>query len=61
MINVLAIVSIWVPTLMFFSFEGIMLSICLWMLHGLKKERAKKRPIGFVVTSGPESRSRSAE
>jgi hypothetical protein len=60
MIDVLAIVSIWVPTFVFFAFEGLMLSVCLWMLHGLKKERAKKRPIGFII-SGPESRSRSAE
>lgn len=59
MTDLLAVVSIWVPTFCFFGFEALMLSICLWMLHGLKKDESKKRPIGF--TAGPESRSRSAE
>jgi hypothetical protein len=47
-------------TLAFLMFSGMLLGIGFWAIHGLKKERAKKRPIGFVI-SEPESRSRSAE
>jgi hypothetical protein len=57
----LAIDPMWYPTFGFFGFSGFLAAIGFWAIHGLKKERAKKRPIGFVATSGPESRSRSAE
>jgi hypothetical protein len=58
--NVLAINPMYYGTLGFLMFSGMLLSIGLWAIHGMKKERAEKRPIGFI-TSAPESRSRSAE
>jgi len=59
--DVLDINPMYYGTLSFLMFSGMLLSIGFWAIHSLKKERTKKRPIGFVATAGPESRSRSAE
>jgi hypothetical protein len=56
--KMLAINPMYYGTLGFLMFSGMLLSVGLWAIHGMKKERAQKRPIGF--TAGPESRSRSA-
>jgi len=55
--NMFAINPMYYGTLAFLAFSGMLLSVGFWAIHGLKKERGKKRPIGFV-TAGPESRSR---
>ena len=46
-------------TLGYLAFSACFIIPGLFLVHSIKKEQAKKRPIGF--TSGPESRSRSAE
>lgn len=47
-------------TLAFFAFEACFIIPGLFLVHSIKKEESKKRPIGFI-TAGPESRSRCAE
>jgi hypothetical protein len=48
-------------TLAFLAFSTCVFIIPgLFLVHSLKKEQKKKRPIGFI-TSAPESRSRSVE
>jgi hypothetical protein len=47
-------------TFAFLGFMSFFILLAMWMLRGLSKEEAKKRPAGFV-TSAPESRSRSSE
>jgi hypothetical protein len=48
-------------TLAFLAFSSCFIIPGLFLVHSLKKEQKKKRPIGFLTTSAPESRSRSAE
>jgi hypothetical protein len=55
--DVIDINPMYYGTLAFLMFSGMLLSIGFWAIHGLKKDRAKKRPIGFA-TSVPESRPR---
>ena len=47
-------------TLTFLAFMTPFFTVAAWIIRGWNREDAKKRPIGFI-TSGPESRSRSAE
>ena len=47
-------------TFTFLGFMSLFFALAFWMLRGLRKEEARKRPIGFI-TSVSESRSRSAE
>ncbi|HXA17348.1 MAG TPA: hypothetical protein VN380_10165 [Thermoanaerobaculia bacterium] len=47
-------------TLAFLAFSSCFIIPGLFLAHSLKKAQKKKRHIGFI-TSGPESRSRSAE
>jgi len=47
-------------TLAFLAFSACLIIQGLFLVHSIKKQQAKKRPIGFV-TAAPESRSRSAE
>jgi hypothetical protein len=44
-------------TFAYLAFSSFFVIGGLWLAHSFKKERAKKRPIGFV-TSGPESHPR---
>jgi hypothetical protein len=44
----------------FVAFGTFLFILGLWSTREIRKEEAKKRPIGFV-TAEPESRSRSAE
>jgi hypothetical protein len=44
----------------FLAFGSVLVVVGLWSTYAIRKEEAKKRSIGFI-TSGPESRSRSAE
>ena len=44
-------------TLAFLAFAACFIIPGLFLAHNIKKERAKKRPIGFV-TSEPESHPR---
>jgi hypothetical protein len=47
-------------TFTFLGFMSFFFALAFWMLRGLRKNEARKRPIGFI-TSAPESRSRSVE
>jgi fructose-specific phosphotransferase system IIC component len=47
-------------TLPFVIFSGVMLALGFWIVRADRKEEAAKRAAGFA-TSGPESRSQSAE
>ena len=58
--NLLAITPMYYATLAYLAFSSFFVIGGLFLAHGIKKERAQKRPIGFA-TAGPESRSRSAE
>jgi hypothetical protein len=58
--DMLEINPMYYGTLAFLAFEACFIIPGLFLAHSIKKEQAKKRPIG-CVTSGPESRSRSAE
>jgi hypothetical protein len=44
----------------FVAFSTFLVILGSWSIHKIRKEEAKKRPIGFI-TSEPESRSRSSE
>jgi hypothetical protein len=47
-------------TLAYLVFSSFFVIGGLWLVHGIKKDRRKREAIGFT-TSGPDSRSRSAE
>jgi hypothetical protein len=57
--DVIDINPMYYGTLTFLAFSACIIIPGLFLAHSIKKDRAKKRPIGF--TSAPESRSRSAE
>jgi len=44
----------------FVAFAAFLFILGFWSTREIRKEQAKKRPIGFI-TSAPVSRSRSAE
>jgi hypothetical protein len=58
--NVLAINPMYYGTLTFLAFMTPFFAVAAWIIRRWNHEDSQKRPIGFV-TSGPESRSRSAE
>ena len=47
-------------TFTFLGFMSFFFAFAAWIMHGWRRDEKRKRPIGFI-TSGPESRSRSAE
>jgi hypothetical protein len=55
-----AINPMYYGTLAFLAFEACFIIPGLFLVHSIKKEQKRKRPIGFV-TAAPESRSRSSE
>ena len=58
--NVLAINPMYYGTLMFLGFMTPFFAVAAWIIRGWNRDDVCKRRIGFV-TSGPESRARSAE